>query len=145
MDTQTHKHMHTHTDTHAHAHTHTHTHIHRLPEILKTKRVCPPQHLVQGQSEVVTILLRIHNIKKSVLTVPYNTRFWREKILANLMNWKRFAKIFLSKIFLPKSRNIRCITSQLNSPLKLNSYSALVILRIDSKFYRPWIAASQPV
>ena len=31
--------------------------------------------------------------------IPYNTKFWREKILANC---KRFVKIFLSKIFLPK-------------------------------------------
>ena len=29
----------------------------------------------------------------------YDTKFWREKILANLANYKGFAKIFLSKIF----------------------------------------------
>ena len=31
--------------------------------------------------------------------VLYDTKFWREKILANLANYKGFAKIFLSKIF----------------------------------------------
>ena len=31
--------------------------------------------------------------------ILYDTKFWREKILANLANYKRFTKIFLSKIF----------------------------------------------
>jgi len=31
--------------------------------------------------------------------IPYNTRFWREKILANLVNCKRITEIYLSKIF----------------------------------------------
>ena len=28
------------------------------------------------------------------MIIPYDTKFWREKILANLANCKRFAKIF---------------------------------------------------
>ena len=38
------------------------------------------------------------------------------------MNWKRFGKIFLSKIFLPKSKSIQCITSQVTSASKINSF-----------------------
>ena len=34
-----------------------------------------------------------------VYTISYDTKFWREKILANLANSQSFAKIFLSKIF----------------------------------------------
>ena len=40
--------------------------------------------------------------------ISYDTKFWREKILANLVNCKRFAKIFLTKIFLPIS-NFWCV------------------------------------
>ena len=40
----------------------------------------------------------------------------------DLVIWKRFAKIILSKIFLPKSRSsFECIASYLNSDLILNS------------------------
>ena len=31
--------------------------------------------------------------------IPYDTKFWREKILAYLVNYMWFAKIFLSKNF----------------------------------------------
>ena len=31
--------------------------------------------------------------------IPYDTKYWREKILANLANCNRIAKNFLSKIF----------------------------------------------
>jgi len=33
------------------------------------------------------------------ISLPYDTKFWREKILANLANCKRIANIFLSKSF----------------------------------------------
>ena len=36
---------------------------------------------------------------KGYADIPYETKFWRENILANLANYKRFAKNFLSKIF----------------------------------------------
>ena len=42
-------------------------------------------------------------LKSLVLNLSHNVyrmrKFWRENILANLANYKRFAKIFLSKIF----------------------------------------------
>ena len=43
---------------------------------------------------------QIHRIY--CMQLPYDTKFWREKILANLGSCKRFTKTFLSKIFLPK-------------------------------------------
>ena len=41
----------------------------------------------------------IPTIPTIVYNVPYDTKFWREKTLANLANYKWFAKIFFSKIF----------------------------------------------
>ena len=49
-------------------------------------------------------------LTRNFVLVPYDTKFWRENILANSGNCKRFAKIFV-KNFLPKSRNIQCIAS----------------------------------
>ena len=54
--------------------------------------------------------------------ILYDAKFWRDKILANLVNYKRFAKIFLSKISFLKV----CFETE----------QRIVILRIDSKFYR---------
>ena len=61
-----------------------------------------------------------------------DTKLWREKILANC---KRFTKILLSKIFLPKSSSSYLVYSQLaNQYFETERY--VVILRIYSKSYR---------
>ena len=73
------------------------------------------------------------------LYVPYDTKFWREKTLVNLVNCKRFAKIFLSKFsFLYKRSDSQLV----KLCFKLNSI-IIVILKIDSQFYRPAADSSQ--
>ena len=41
------------------------------------------------------------------IVVPYDTKFWREKTLANLANCKRLVQIFLYKIFSVEKLQIR--------------------------------------
>ena len=53
-------------------------------------------------------------------TMLYDTKFRKENILVDLVNYKRFVNIFLSKIFLPKADS-----SKLNCASKLNNILSL--------------------
>ena len=52
---------------------------------------------LKSLSYLTSILLG--RVTNAIRDVPYDTKFWREKTLANLANYKQFSKIFLSKIF----------------------------------------------
>ena len=46
-----------------------------------------------------------------IILLPYNTKFWREKLLANLGNYKQFTKCFLSKFYFLKAEVFDIINS----------------------------------
>ena len=73
------------------------------------------------------------------MTIPYDAKFRREKILANLVNCKRCTKLFLSKSFLPLNVGIQ-LASQLTFASKVNSILSFQKLTANSI---EWIAVSQ--
>ena len=66
---------------------------------------------------------------KAMATIQY--KILQGEVLANLVNCKRFTKNFLPKIFLPKSSYISWLAK-----LCFKTEQHVVILKIDSKFYR---------